>query len=541
MKTKTLVTLLLVGLNTCGLVCYAQNNPGQDSNVQKLYNQPGDAAKQAAAPAAAPVEPVETAEILPLVQFEDAPLVDVIKTLARQANLNLVFDPRVTAPGPDGKPVHPPVSIRLEKVTAQNVLEAVLNNNNLRLERDAKTKISRVTIKDPAAAEPLVTKVYQLKYSFPTNLVSIIKPAITARSQVIPDPRTSQLIVLATEKELIDIDALIEKLDTPTRQVLIEARIVETSRNPSSVKGINWAGTFENQALAFGNNVNGGAGGRYDKQVSGTVDPVLGNVVTTTYGGNQLLPQVGPQLLVDTAKGLNPATAFLDADGVRAVFSFFNRDSESELLSTPRTVTQDNQPALLNVSQLFPIFKVTSGGTQTGPTVDITYTNIGTILTVTPRISANDTVSLKVIPEVSALDGVDQQSVPTQTGSAIVSANRYSVRRIETQVLIPSGNTLVMGGLVRDDIRNNRTKVPILGDLPGLGHAFRTRSKTRDKRNLIVFVTPTIITEDDFQAAPASDFLKRKPAPDKPENDPGPFTNPMLDSAEPHDWTKPVY
>lgn len=518
MKTK-LASVLLVGLNTCCLLCYAQNNPPQDSNVQKLYNQPGDAAQPAADTSAA-AEPVETGEILPLVQFEDAPLVDVIKTLARQANLNIVFDPRVTTPGPDGRPMHPPVSIRLENVTAQNVLEAVLNNNNLRLERDPKTKISRVTIKDPAAAEPLVTKIYQLKYSYPSNLVAVITPTVSARSKVIPDTRTSQLIVLATENELIEVDNLIEKLDTATRQVLIEARIVETTKNPTSVRGINWAGTFEAQSFAFGNN--------------------LRELEPTESLNDLLAAPPNSNLIIDTARGFNPNTAFLDADGLRAVFSFFNRDNETELLSTPRTVTLDNQSAVLNVSQAFPIFKVTAGGTQSGPTVDVTYTNIGTILTVTPRISANDSVSLKVVPEVSALDGRDEQSVPSGAGTALVSANRYSVRRMETQVLIPSGNTLVMGGLVRDDIRHGRTKVPVLGDLPGLGYAFRSRNKSRDKRNLIIFITPTIVTDEDFHITP-TDYLKKKPAPDKSESDKGPFTNPVFDSVEPHDWTKPVY
>src|SRR5437870_5716203 len=243
MKTK-LVSLLFVGLSAGCLVGLAQNPA--DEKVQNLYNQPASSAAKAAAPAeaptAAPAEPI--GEILPLVQFEDAPLVDVIKTLARQANLNIIFDPRVTAVGADGKSTFPPVSIRLESVTAQNVLEAVLNNNNLRLEKDPKTKISRVTIKDPAAAEPLVTKIYQLKYSYPSNLVSVIRPIVTARSQIVPDTRTSQLIVVATEKELLDVDNLIEKLDTATKQVLIEARIIETTKSPSSMRGINWAQTF---------------------------------------------------------------------------------------------------------------------------------------------------------------------------------------------------------------------------------------------------------------------------------------------------------
>ena len=97
-----------------------------------------------------------------------------------------------------------------------------------------------------------------------------------------------------------------------------------------------------------------------------------------------------------------------------------------------------------------------------------------------------------------------------------------------------------MGGLMSDNITHGRTKVPILGDLPGLGFAFRSSNKTREKRNLILFVTPTIVTEDDFQVTP-TDYLKRKPNPDKPDSDEGPFTNPLLDSAIPHDWSKPVY
>jgi type II secretory pathway component GspD/PulD (secretin) len=526
MKIK-LVTLLLAGLNAGLLVGLAQNKPASD---EKPNAQPTTAAATATpAEAATP-----TGEILPLIQFEDAPLVDVIKTLARQANLNVVFDPRVTAPGPDGKATQPPVSIRLENVSAENVLEAVLNNNNLRLEKDPKTKISRVTIKDPAAADPLVTKVYQLKYTSPSNIVSVVTPTVSPRSKAIPDNRTSQLIMVATEKEMLEIDGLIDKLDTITKQVLIEARIYETSRKPSSVKGINWEGTFGAQSFTFGNNLvspEGGGG------VGTTVPPRASPNV-----GSPTLSQSGANLLVDTAKGFNPHTAFLDAQGVKGVLSWFNKDDQTELLSTPRTVTLDNQPATLNVSEAFPIFKVTSGGTQTGPTVDITYTNIGTMLTVTPRISASSSVQLKVVPEVSALDGIDTQAVPTSggNGQANVSANRYSVRRIETQVLIPSGNTLVMGGLISDNITRGSTKVPVLGDLPGLGYLFRSSSKTRDKRNLILFVTPTIVGDEDFQPAP-SDFLKKKASPDKSDNDEGPFTNPILDSAEPHDWSKPVY
>lgn len=534
MKTK-LVTLLLVGLNAGLCIGFAQNNPASDGKDQK---QNADAKPAAAADAAATTEPA--GDVLPLVQFEDAPLVDVIKTLARQANLNVVFDPRVTALGPDGKPTQPPVSIRLEKVTAENVLEAVLNNNNLRMEKDVKTKISRVTIKDPAAAEPLLTKIYQLKYTSPSNLVTIITPTISPRSKAIPDGRTSQLIMVATEKELLELDPLIEKLDTATKQVLIEARILETEKTPSSAKGINWESTFGGQNFGFGNNVNGGQGGRYSQTISVATNIAGGFLETITYGNNNTLPgSVGagsPGLLADTMRGFNPRTAFLDADGVKAVFSWFNKDNQTEVIATPRAVTTDNTPATLSVTRALPIFKVTSGGTQTGPTVDITYTNIGIILTVTPRISANNNIALKVIPEVSNVEAnKDVQTV----GGLANTANIYAIRRIDTQVLIPSGNTLVMGGLISDNLTKTQTKVPVLGDLPGLGYAFRSSSKNRDKRNLLIFITPTVVTDEDFSPT-QSDFIKTKAPSDRPDSDEAGFDN-MLDSAQPHDWSKPVY
>jgi len=500
MKTKPVI-LLLAGLGVGCLVGLAQNNPGTGANARQTT--------PPAAEAPAPAEPA--GEVLPLVQFEDAPLVDVIKTLARQANLNVIFDPKVTAIGPDGKTLLPPVSIRLENVTAQNVLEAVLNNNNLRLDKDVKTRISRVTVKDPAAAEPLISKIYQLRYSYPTNMVTVIKPVLGARSQVIPDIRTSQLIVLATEKDMLEVDTLVEKLDTPTKQVLIEARMVETFANPKTAKGVNWEKTLSAQNVSFGNNL---------------------RLPPSSESLNALL--ANPSMVFGSGM---PSAFFLNADGVKAVFSWFNQDNNAEVIATPRAVTSDNQPATLSVTKALPIFKVTTGGTQSGPTVDITYTNIGIWLTVTPRISANDNIGLKVVPEVSNV--AESKDVQVVAGLEN-TANVYDIRKIETQVLIPSGNTLVMGGLISDNLAKQNTKVPILGDIPGVGLAFRSSSKAREKRNLLVFVTPTIVRDDDFQPTP-TDFLKNKVPTDGPVGGADPEFKGPLDTTTPYDWTKPVY
>jgi type II secretory pathway component GspD/PulD (secretin) len=507
MKTH-LATILIVGLSAGALIAHAQNS---------AVSNEGAAVQEEIATA-------ESEEILPLVQFEDAPLVDVIKTLARQASLNIVFDPQVVAVGPDGRSQHPPVSIRLENVTAQAVLEAVLNNNNLRLERDPRTRISRVTVRDPAAAEPLTLKVYQLKYSNPSNLVAVLRPTFTSgRSQVIPDIRTSQLIVLATEKELVEVDNLIDRLDTITKQVLIEARILETFRNPSTIKGVNWAGTFQAQNITAGNNAfasseGGGGGGGGSQSIN---DPL-------TAGGT-------PSFMGFLRSGYQHPVAHLNADGARAVFSFFNEDSESEVIATPRAVTTDNSPATLQVTRAVPIYRVTQGGTQTGPTVDITYTNLGTILEVTPRISADDNIFLSVVPEVSDVESRDTQVIFGET----VTANIFKVRRVTTQVLIPSGNTLVLGGLMSDNTAQQRTKVPLLGDLPGMKYVFGSRSKIRDKSNLLIFVTPTIVADEDYQPT-ETDFLRQPLPVDVPFSDMGSFSKPW-DGTEPYDWSAPVY
>ena len=231
-------------------------------------------------------------------------------------------------------------------------------------------------------------------------------------------------------------------------------------------------------------------------------------------------------LSADTARGFSPKTAFLNADGVKGVLSFFNKDNQTEVIATPRAVTADNTQTTLSVTRALPIFKVTSGGTQTGPTVDITYTNVGIILNVTPRISHNNTIGLRVIPEVSNVE--DTKDLQTIAGLQN-TANIYAIRKIDTQVLIPSGNTLVMGGLISDNLTKTLTKVPVLGDLPGIGYAFRSNAKKRDRRDLLIFITPTIVTDEDF-APTQSDFLKKRAPADRPESEDTVFNN-MLDSS----------
>jgi general secretion pathway protein D len=135
------------------------------------------------------------------------------------------------------------------------------------------------------------------------------------------------------------------------------------------------------------------------------------------------------------------------------------------------------------------------------------------------------------VPEVSNIDSKDSQ----QINGAQNTANVYAIRRIDTTVMIPSGNTLVMGGLISDSKSKGYTKVPLLGDVPILGAAFRYETKNRNKQNLIIFITPTIVEDEAFHVTSSgSDFLKTQSSesPEERQSD--------WDNAKPHDWSKPL-
>ncbi len=480
--------------------------------------------------------------------LDDAPLPDVIKILARQAGINYQLEPKILDGTPVDKPdgtveiiPHPNISIRFENVTARQALEAVLRNHNLELMEDPDPQIDiyRIVLKDPEAKPPLFTKVVQLNYSDPTKMQELLQPILKAeddRSSLIVNSRTSQLIFRATEKQIEDVEDLIVKLDRPNKQVLIEANLLETSVNPQSVKGVDWSGTLREQNLTFGNGLTSRESTTVSPGQASTITLPGGRQVTQTPSSSTtssqstvLNPGVGG-LSMNTGNGFKPSTAILNADGLSATLSFLNDDSDTRVVATPRTVTADNETATLSVTRAFPIFQVQPGSAQIPASAQVTYTNLGTVLEVTPRITANSNIAMQVKPEVSNIDSIDRQTLNGTENTA----NIYAIRRMETMVTIPNTHTLVLGGLISDTKSNASTKVPILGDLPGIGLLFRKDSKEQNRVNLLIFITPTIVTEFDFQYAD-SDFLATKPEDldeDMEKNRPSAWN-----SGRPYDWS----
>jgi len=468
---------------------------------------------------------------IPLIQFQDVPLTTAIENLARQAGINYLLDPKIGFGQPDQNgqvKAEPTLSIRWENVTAEQALRALLDNYGLQLIEDKNNHIARITTKDPSAPPPLATRVIQLKYSSVSNMTLAVQSVfIDKRSRVLPDSRTSQLVVVATDPEQSAVDTLVAQLDTPTRQVLIEAKMVEISSNPSTKKGIDWSGTLSGQHVAFGNNLNASP-----TTVAPGYNPLAPSGLTNGLAGfpQELGNLVNkPSVVADTAAGFG-TIGFLNADGVNAVISFLNVSAEAQVVSSPRIVTLDNEAAMISVTRAFPVINVTAGTANTTGGSTIAYTNVGVVLTVTPRISANDYIWLKVVPDVSQFFNVQSQII----GGATYQADVFDFRHIETQVMIPNANTLVMGGMISDSPNTSYTKVPFLGDIPVLGYAFRSENKALSKDNLLIFITPTIVKDNDFQPM-ATTFLKSRAVTMKPPMNP----NKMWDSAAPYDWSNP--
>jgi type II secretory pathway component GspD/PulD (secretin) len=585
MRTETIIALTVVVLAPC-LATFAQT-PAAPAAPAPTAPAPGTTAATQAEPMFKPAEPAvavhgtgaETPasvvlsltnelgdEVLDTVTFDGIPLTDAVRALALQAGLNIQFDPRLlTAVGPDGRPVSvtpPTITEKWKKVTAKQALLSLLDNWSWQLVIDPRSPIGRITAKDPTAQEPLVTTVIQLHYSNPTNILTEVQPTLSSRSSIISDPRTRQLIVRTTDRELPSVQALIAKLDTATRQVLIEAKIVETTKDITSAKGVDWTGTLAAQHVSFGNGLTSGSIGSTNisytvpASTSSTTLPGGTSVPLTTPGGmasattnlsaltTSILgsPSTGGGISLNTARGFSPTTAFLSADGVSAVLSFLNTDANTREMSFPRTVALDGVQTEIMSVQNIPIFEQTQSAPAAGAVaglatvlpnydkkVEGTVLNeVGVKLTVIPRIAGPTNVLMDVRPEISS---VDAQVASYTLDGQVSTSPIFDRRRVTTQAAVPSGYTLVLGGVEIDNTLNSATKVPFFGDIPGLGNLFRSNSKTHNKDTILIFITPTIIQEADFQLA-HSRFLQRKDNP--PSVEEGPW-----DTARPFDWTKP--
>jgi type II secretory pathway component GspD/PulD (secretin) len=298
-----------------------------------------------------------------------------------------------------------------------------------------------------------------------------------------------------TRSNIENIRKMLTQIDKPTKQVMIEARLVEVNANPKQSFGFNWAGVF------------GSSSTPQTFKYAGSQPATADSVTIDENGIPHIVPGVPAQGKFDSATGkLIGADFFLDqalktiggqfailsAPQLSVTLRALNEDSDAEFLANPRVVTADNMQAKIEITRNQPVPQLNfNEQTATAVFGGFQDKKFGNTLLVRPSINKDSFITLNVKPEISNKVG-DATFV---FAGATVASPVIDTRSLDSNVLIKSGDTLAIGGLLQDEVTKARNKVPVLGDIPILGYLFQERLNARTKRNLLVFVTPTIIDQ----------------------------------------------
>ena len=316
------------------------------------------------------------------------------------------------------------------------------------------------------------------------------KPRTDNSATIEADEGTNSLIITAETDEMAAIEAVIHRLDIRRAQVLVEAIIVEMEVIDGQDLGIQWL--FADQSGAFGSNIN--AADARARTIGDAILPADGSTDDISLSGLAgALAKTG-----GTTLGWGQIS---DSLTMAVIVSALNEQTNANILSTPSLLTLDNQEAYITVGQNVPF--VTGSYTNTGaggdgaqnPFQTIQRENVGITLTVTPHVNEGDSVVLDIVQEVSSLSGL----------TAVASDLITNERKIQTKVLAQDNRVVVLGGLIKDDVQDGTQKVPLLGDIPFLGRLFRTDGVKATKTNLLIFIRPTIIRDDDDLAGASAD------------------------------------
>ena len=348
---------------------------------------------------------------------------------------------------------------------------------------------TRVIFLNYAKSEDLVKVLQGVSASIQAEEKGATKSRQSSSREVsIDSHQDSNALVITAEPDMMrSLEEVIRQLDVRRAQVLVEAIIVEVFEGDGTTLGVQWAnerggGTqFNNGVVGIGSLAVG---------VNQAQDRVLEDTITTTSNGDVVpVPTTKTQLgdlsgLASLLGGVNGLLLGGVKDGWGAVLQAVSTDTNSNLLATPHLTTMDNEEAFFIVGQEVPIITgSTTGSSNANPFQSVDRQEVGIKLKVTPQINEGDAVQLLIEQEVSSVSGAT---------SVDVIINK---REIKTSVIVDDGGTIVLGGLIDDAVQESVSKVPLLGDIPILGNLFKSTSTSVSKRNLMVFIRPTIIRD----------------------------------------------
>ncbi len=368
--------------------------------------------------------------------FENADVKDVLYALGLKKGINIIIDEDVSGQ----------ISISLNNISFEDSLDTILKIKSLSL-----TKISdqvlRISKKEKA---DLITTFVQLKFGRAEDTAPLVTPLLSAKGNIQVDKRTNSLLITDALNNIQVITDAISKMDLKPNVVEIKAEIVEVDSNALRELGINW-------------------------MVSKGATPLT--TTATTAGTNYATAQ---QSLGNLSLELGTV---IDKMQVTAALNMLGTKGKSRLLSSPSITTVDNQPAKIIIGDKVPYEKKSISSSAAGETASestIEFLDVGIKLDVTPTININKQITMKIRPEVSTY-------TPSPLGPIV------HTREAETTIMVKNGETIVIGGLMSESDLDTVQTVPFVGDIPIIGWLFKKSSKSNDKTELLIFITPRLL------------------------------------------------
>lgn len=437
------------------------------------------------------------------VDFPDEDVRTILRSVADLYDLNLVV--------PDS--LQGRTSIKLRNITWDQVFEVVLDPLGYTFIEDR--NIIRVKSIEELTAEPVDTRIFIASYARAEELKSsvetLVDPAAGGNIQV--DVRSNALVIKERPSRMGKIEEVIRSLDQPTEQVMIESKFIEVTDTDIENIGINWsslngynvsAGPFQRsitdqeESGYLRTNTLGGVGPSIaatnvaDIEIARAADFADNGLYDeSVYYPVELFPGNDDFSIQRTIDNLKTTidTAVFSAGEFEVILSALKTKNDIKLVSNPTVVALNNTSAKIAIGERYPLPQY-SFNAQTGERqlTGIEYIDIGINLDVTPSVNDAGFINLDIIPEVSsigALVRIEDTEIP-----------RIRSRRTEANITIKDGYTLAIGGLSSEDTKNITTKVPLLGDLPGIGRFFRSRSDSTVSQNLVIFITARTLNPD---------------------------------------------
>ncbi|MDP2928539.1 MAG: secretin N-terminal domain-containing protein, partial [Candidatus Omnitrophota bacterium] len=434
------------------------------------------------------------------INFKGAEIKTVLSYISEVAGVDIIA-------APDVKGV---VDLKLTNKPWKVALDIIVRNYGFAYERDG--NIIRVVTLDKLKQEEAMTQVFALNYGKAKDIVTAVEDMVGERGNVMYDDRTNMVIVTDIPTSVYKIGQIIQRLDRETDQVLIEARVLETVLSDDERMGIDWnvkiAASGAKRPITFPFDYF-----TVDNKYLDKFSPLVqtgADTTTTTSGGSSGVTTVGKYPLGADGVG-NKSKAFpyvdfsqdlfkntftfgtLDFSQFRAVLEMIKQRADTNIVSNPRVAALNNNPAYIIVGQTINLPKYernSSSGKMEVTGYDAK--DLGIKLKVTPHINEKGEITTEISPEISDFLRYD----PLDASSGIV-APVFSVRQANTKIMIRDGETIFIGGMIKENIIDVRKPIPFLGDIlqdvPGLGLLVSKKEKTKQKVELIFFITVRLV------------------------------------------------